>query len=125
MDNLDSKTILIAATDPNIIYLLQRYAEACGFHTAHCGFGECLIHLARQVQPVLVVLQIEPPESIWQQSLKMLKADPVTERIPIIAYSCIDEMIYSQVDGIDSILQKSVLYSDFLIALERAGVRTR
>lgn len=125
MDNPDSKTILIAATDPNIIYLLQRYAEASGFQTTHCGFGDCLIQLARQVQPVLVVLQIEPPDSIWQQSLKMLKADPVTECVPIIAYSYMDEMINRQVDGIASILQKSVLYSDFLIALEQVGVRTR
>ena len=125
MDNPDSKTILIAATDPNIIYLLQRYAEASGYHTAHCGFGDCLIPLARQVQPVLVVLQIEAPDSIWQQSLKLLKSDPVTERVPIIAYSCMDEVISCQVDGIAGILQKSVLYSDFLIALERAGVRTR
>ena len=125
MDNLDSKTILIAATDPNIIYLLQRYAEASGYQVAHCGFGDCLVKLARQVHPILVVLQIEPPESSWQQSLKMLKAEPATERIPIIAYSCVDEVIARQVDGIASILQKSVLYSDFLIALERAGVSTR
>jgi len=125
MDNPDSKTILIAATDPNIIYLLQRYAEASGFHAAHCGFGDNLIKLARQVHPVLVVLQIEPPESAWQQSLKMLKAEPDTECIPIIAYSCVDEMISRPVNGIASILQKSVLYSDFLKALERAGVRTR
>jgi CheY-like chemotaxis protein len=125
MDNPDSKTILIAATDPNIIYLLQRYAEASGFQTAHCGFGDGLIKLAKQVNPVLVVLQIEPPESTWQQSLIMLKAEPVTERIPIIAYSCFDEMICHQVDGFTSILQKSVLYGDFLTALERAGVRTR
>ena len=125
MDNPDSKTILIAATDPNIIYLLQRYAEASGFQTAHCGFGDCLVQLARQVHPILVVLQIEPPESAWKQSLKMLKAEPETERIPIIAYSCIDEILFHQVDGIASILQKSVLYSDFLIALERAGIRTR
>jgi hypothetical protein len=27
----DAQTILIAASDPNIIYLLQRYAEASGF----------------------------------------------------------------------------------------------
>ena len=125
MDKSDSKTILIAATDPNIIYLLQRYAEASGYQTAHCGFGDCLINLARQVHPILVVLQIEPPDPTWQESLKMLKAEPITKRIPIIAYSCIDEMTYRQVDGITSILQKSVLYSDFLIALERAGVRTR
>jgi len=125
MDNPGSKTILIAATDPNIIYLLQRYAEASGFQTAHCGFGDLLVHMARQVQPVLVVLQIDPPESTWQHSLNMLKADPVTECIPIVAYSCIDEMINHHVDGIANILQKSVLYSDFVLALERAGVRAR
>jgi CheY-like chemotaxis protein len=125
MDNSVSKTILIGATDPNIIYLLQRYAEASGYQTAHSGFGDCLIKLARQVHPILVVLQIDPPESTWQESLKMLKDEPITGCIPIIAYSCIDEMPYRQVDGITSILQKSVLYSDFLIALERAGVHTR
>jgi CheY-like chemotaxis protein len=125
MDNPDSKTILIAATDPNIIYLFQRYAEASGFHTAHCGHGDYLLHLAKQVQPALVVLQIEPPESAWQQSLSMLKADPVTECIPIIAYAYMDEMVSRPVDGVASILKKSVLYSDFLLALEQAGLHIR
>ena len=125
MVNPDSKTILIAATDPNIIYLLQRYAEASGFQTAYCGISDLLVGQVKQIQPILVLLQIDPPESIWQQSLNMLKADPATERIPIVAYSCIDEMINRQVDGITNILQKSLLYSDFLFALERAGVHAR
>jgi len=125
MVNPDSKTILIAATDPNIIYLLQRYAEASGFQTAHCGISDLLVRQVKQIQPILVVLQIDPPESIWQQSLSMLKADPTTQGIPILAYSCIDEMINHQVDGITNILQKSLLYSDFLFALERAGVHAR
>lgn len=120
---MNTKTILIAATDPNIIYLLQRYAEASGFHTARCGFGAHLVQMAIQVQPVLVVLQIDPPASTWQQSLSLLKADPATQRIPIVAYSCIDEMINRQEIGISNILQKSVLYSDFILALEKAGVR--
>jgi len=124
MDHSDSKTILIAAADPNIIYLLQRYAETSGFQTVHCGFGEDLTRLAREVRPILVVLQVEPPKSKWQPSLKRLKTDPVTEHIPIMAYSCIDEIICHQVDGFASILQKSTLYSDFLIALEQAGVHT-
>jgi CheY-like chemotaxis protein len=124
MDNPDSKTILIAATDPNIIYLLQRYAEASGFQTMQCGIGEDLVNLASQVQPVLVILQIDLPVSAWQQSLKMLKTDPMTEYIPIIAYACMDELASCQSDGIASTLQKSVLYSDFQIALEQTGVLT-
>ena len=125
MDNPDSKTILIAATDPNIVYLLQRYAETSGFQTVHCGFGDNLTRLARQVSPILVILQVEPQKFEWQQSLIRLKADPVTEQIPIMAYSCIDEIVCHQVDGFASILQRSTLYSDFLTALKQAGVQTR
>ena len=125
MDNSDSKTILIAATDPNIIYLLQRYSETSGFQTLHCGFGDDLTRLTRQERPILVILQVEPQKSEWQQSLIKLKADPVTEHIPIMAYSCIDEIVCHQVGGFASILHRSTLYSDFLIALEQAGVHTR
>ena len=125
MDNPDSKPILIAATDPNIVYLLQRYAETSGFQTLHCGFGDDLTCLARQVLPILVILQVEPQKLDWQQSLISLKADPVTKHIPIMAYSFIDEIISIQVDGFASILQRSTLYSDFLLALEQAGVHAR
>jgi CheY-like chemotaxis protein len=122
MDNPDSKCILIAATDPNIIYLLQRYAEASGFHSVQCELGANLIHHVKKVQPVLILMQIDHPESTWRHSVNMLKTDPVTEGIPIIAYSYIEELNSCQVTGITSILQKSVLYGDFLIALENAGV---
>ena len=116
------KTVLIAATDPNIIYLLQRYAEESGFHAVRCGNEKNLLHLVKQVKPALIVLQAEPPEANWRKSLKSLKDDPDTRLIPIVAYSCFDETINSQVDGIIGFLQKSVLYSDFVSALEQAGV---
>ncbi len=116
------KTILIAATDPNIIYLLQRYAEESGFETVRCGYEKDLLLFARQVRPALIVLQIEPPEAIWRSSLQSIKADPLTRPIPVVAYSCFDEIICSQIDGIVGFLQKSVLYSDFVSALEQAGV---
>ncbi len=57
------KTILIAASDPNIIYLLQRYAEASGFQTVSAGQGEELLQVARQTHPDLIVLEIEIPET--------------------------------------------------------------
>ena len=54
------KTILIAANDPNIIYLLRRYAEASGFEVVRCDFGEDLLRLARQRQVVHKPVQYEP-----------------------------------------------------------------
>ncbi len=117
-----AKTILIAATDPNIVYLLQRYAEEGGFQAVCSSPENELLQLARQVQPVLIVLQVEQPGIVWQQALQSLKSDAVTVGIPVIAYSCFDEMLDSPVEGVSGSLQKSVLYSDFVRALEQAGV---
>jgi DNA-binding response OmpR family regulator len=116
------KTILIAASDPNIVYLLQRYAEESGFEVARCGREKDLPQLAKQITPELIVLQLEPPDHVWQQSLHSLKSDPATHRIPVVAYSCFEEIVRNQVDGVAVILQKSVLYGDFIAALEQAGV---
>ena len=116
------KTILIAANDPNIIYLLRRYAEASGFEVVRCDFGEDLLRLARQVSPVLILLEIEPPETSWRPYLKRIKADQSIKSIPVVVYSCFDEMICDPIDEIDSFLQKSVMYNDFIAALNKAGV---
>lgn len=116
-------TILIAANDPNIIYLLRRYAEASGFQVVRCDFGEDLLHLARQVSPVLILLEIEPPETSWRPYLKQLKADLQIKNIPVIVYSCFDEMICDPVDEVASFLHKSVMYNDFIAALNKAGVQ--
>lgn len=116
------QTILIAANDPNIIYLLRRYAEASGFDVVRCTFGEDLLNLARQIHPVLILLEIEPPESSWRPYLQRLKADELTKSIPVVVYSYLEEMASSPMDEIAGFLQKSVMYNDFITALNHAGV---
>lgn len=116
------RTILIAANDPNIIYLLRRYAEASGFQVVRCDFGEDLLRLARQVDPVLILLEIEPPDSSWRPTLQRLKSDQQTNPIPVVVYSYVDEMICKSEDGIAGFLQRSVMYNDFIAALNSAGV---
>lgn len=115
-----SNAILIAITDPNIVYLLRRYAEESGFEAMYAGQEKELVQLAQEIQPALIVLQTEPSEAAWQQSLQSLKSDPVTECIPVVGYSCLEES--SPLEGVTGFLQKSVLYSDFVQALEQAGV---
>jgi adenylate cyclase len=116
------KTILIAANDPNIIYLLRRYSEASGFQVVRCNFGDDLLRLARQIKPALILLEIEPPESSWRPTLQNLKADQLTYPIPVVVYSYFDEMSCNSVDEIAGYLQKSVMYNDFIAALNKAGV---
>ncbi len=117
------KTILIAAADPNIVYLLQRYAEASGFHAVSVGLSNDLQRTARQIRPDLIVLEVELPETPARQALSRLKSDPTTRSIPVGVYSCYDEVSYSPVDGAACYLQKSMMYGDFLAALEQAGVQ--
>jgi two-component system cell cycle response regulator DivK len=118
------KTILIAASDPNIIYLLQRYAEASGFQAVNAGQGRELQQIAKQLHPDLIVLEIELPEILAKKALSRLKSDPATSDIPVVAYSCYDEVIFTPDDGAVTCLQKSVMYGDFLAALEQAGVQS-
>jgi CheY-like chemotaxis protein len=115
------QTILIAVTDPNIVYLLQRYAEESGFQSVHSDREPELLPLARQIQPDLIVLQTEPLEVPWQQTLRRLKSDPVIGHTPVIVYSCLDES--SPIEGVAGFLQKSILYNDFVLALEQAGLQ--
>jgi CheY-like chemotaxis protein len=118
------KTILIAASDPNIIYLLQRYAEASGFLAVNAGQGKELLQVAREIRPDLIVLEIEIPETTAKKALNRLKSDPATSDIPVVVYSCYDEVVFTPADGAVTCLQKSVMYGDFLAALEQAGVQS-
>ncbi len=117
------KTILIAASDPNIIYLLQRYAETSGFQAIVAGQIAELQRMVRKIHPALIVLEIEMPSNPAKQVLKRLKADPATHPIPVVVYSCYDEVALMPIEGATSCLQKTVMYNDFLAALEQAGVQ--
>jgi CheY-like chemotaxis protein len=117
------KTILIAATDPNIIYLLQRYAEASGFQAVSAAQEKDLVNQARKTNPALIVLEIELPGTAGQMVLRELKACPDTRAIPVLVYSCFDEITGGALEGVSGCLQKSVMYSDFQAAVTQAGVR--
>jgi CheY-like chemotaxis protein len=117
-----AKTILIAAADPNIHYLLQRYAETSGFHTVSVADGNGIWDSILQAQPDLIVLENELPEAPAWQVLRWLKDTPVTHDIPVVVYSYTEEDLCIPVEGVAYTLQKSMMYSDFLTALDRAGL---
>ena len=118
------KTILIAAVDPNITYLLQRYAEASGFRPVPAVQRDELVQIAHRLQPDLIILEIEQSETCAPNMMQQLKDDITTQDIPVVIYSCYDEVSGPVAEGAASYLQKSVMYGDFLAALEQAGVHS-
>jgi len=120
------QTILIAANDPNIIYLLQRYAEESGFQTVSVSQGKDVVALAQHAQPALIIMDTELSRAGSGQVLRHLRDDPATHHVPIVVYSCLDQDLreYEPESGeqVDGYLEESVLYDDFVAALNRAGV---
>ncbi len=115
-----SQTIIIGANDPNIAYLLQRYAEESGYaSTRVCASGDAP-DVARTAQPALVILDIEPGAVADWDVVRRLKAQPETAEIPIVVYSCLDSPPDSWREGVDGYVLKSVLYNDFVFTLSRA-----
>ena len=115
------RTIMIAANDPNITYLLQRYAEESGFQTVNVSQGKDVLDLAQQARPALIIVDIELPEMTGGKVLRRLKAEPTTCNIPVVVYSCLDEPLDDWGEGVAGYLRKSVMYDDFVTVLERAG----
>lgn len=115
-------TLLLAATDPNSIYLLRRYAEESGFAIVHASEGKKVLALARQAKPTAIILEAGLPGMMGWSVLEGLRAEQATCRMPVVIYSWSDEEIGDQLEGTVGFLQHPVLYEDFLAALADAGV---
>ena len=114
------QTIMIGANDPNITYLLRRYAEESGFQTTHVHQSDDVPDLAVHLLPNLIILDMELVESTGRQILRRLKLAPTTRNIPIIVYSCLDEPPDDWRESVDGFLLRSVMYDDFVDVLRRA-----
>ncbi len=119
------ETILIGTSDPNITYLLQRYAEESGFQTAHVSQSQDLSALACHLLPALIILDVEQAEKANREILRRLKSTPATRSIPVVLYSYLDEPPDDWRATFDGYLPKSVLYDDFVRVLRRALARKR
>ncbi len=119
------QTILIGTLDPNITYLLQRYAEESGFETAHVSQSSDIFALAFRLRPALLILDVELLEQADGQVLSRLKGAEETCAIPIVIYSYLDEPSEDWRSRVDGYLARSVLYDDFVTVLTRALARPR
>lgn len=130
-----TQTLIIAVNDPNILYLLQRYAEESGFVTVSASRAlggkppDVLTLLKGQEDPALIILDTGLPgaaaESLWPG----LEAAAAARNIPVVVYSYGDDPAFDGSDpargrheGAAGRLPNSVMYDDFVAALKSAGV---
>jgi CheY-like chemotaxis protein len=119
------QTIMIVANDPNITYLLQRYAEESGFRTVSACQGKDVLDLAHHTHPVLIILDTELPGSTGPIMLHGLRTEADTRNIPVVLYSGLEGPTEEWEEEAVAHLPKTVMYDDFVAALKHAGVNHR
>jgi len=117
-----ARTALIAVEDPNILYLLQRYAEESGFETATARAGMEVLGRATHLHPTFIILDGALPEATGRKLLARLQAHADTCTIPVILYIGPDDPAAPWTAGAVGCLPKSVKYADFLTMLAHIGV---
>ncbi len=83
-------TVLVIDDDKSIQQWLHRALSREGFGVVIADSGEAGIAAARDVQPVLITLDLEMPGMDGWDVLSMLKSDPVTSEIPVVIVSVQD-----------------------------------
>ena len=118
------KTVLVAATDPHIAYLLGRYTRQSGYAPVEAPSVRQLVELTAQHHPALVILELDShPDS--DLALAELRSDERCQSTPVIIYSASGRRAPRRVGPVQGYLRETVLYADFAAALAAAGLSPR
>lgn len=90
------KLVLVVDDEPDIRELVRYNLEMRGYRVEEAADGAKAVELTRQLQPVLIILDLMLPKIDGLEVCRLLKADPVTCHIPIIMLTALG----SEVDKI-------------------------
>lgn len=78
------RRIVIADDDPMIISLVSLRLELANYEVLAATNGEEALALIRKSQPLAVILDIDMPRKSGIDVLDAIKADPVTDKLPVL-----------------------------------------
>jgi two-component system cell cycle response regulator DivK len=110
-------TILIVEDNPANLKLTITVLEHAGYRVLHADNGPIGMAVARYYKPDLILMDIQLPGMDGLQATRLLKADPETESIPIVALTAFamkgdEERILAA--GCDGYIAKPFDYKQFL-----------
>jgi len=79
------RVILIVEDDPRNLKLIRDLLQIRGYTTLEATDGKQGVDMARAKMPDLILMDIQMPVMDGFEAISILKADPVTKSIPIIA----------------------------------------
>src|SRR5687767_6171288 len=114
--------ILVVEDNAANMKLATFILESAGYTVIGARDAEAGLTLARDEQPDLIVMDIQLPRMDGLQATGLLKADPTTRAIPVIALTALamkgdEERILAA--GCDGYVAKPLAYRAFLVVVAR------
>ncbi|HPH66619.1 MAG TPA: response regulator [Kofleriaceae bacterium] len=114
-------TILVVEDNRSNMTLAKFLLETAG-HTVLCAVdAEEGLAIALRELPALILMDIQLPGMDGLQATSLLKADPATQRIPVIALTALvmnGDEARIRAAGCDGFIGKPLRYQAFLLAIE-------
>ena len=82
-----SRRILLADDNRALQDVVKRVAERRGHELYHATTGASTLSVAIETQPDIIVLDMDFPDADGRDVLRQLKAEPRTQRIPVVVWS--------------------------------------
>jgi DNA-binding response OmpR family regulator len=107
MTKPQSKKILVADDEADVLNLVCDKLKAAGFSTLQAADGPTALEKARSEIPALIVLDLMLPGMSGTEVCKALKSDPATKAIPVV-------MLTAKAEEVDRILGFELGADDYL-----------
>lgn len=116
------RTILVVEDDPRNLKLMRALLTFSGYQIIGARDGEQGIQSARTEKPDLILMDMQLPVLNGFDAVRMLKADPRTRDIPVIAVTALAmkgdrERVLET--GADGYVSKPVQFDDVLCQIDR------
>ena len=114
--------ILIVEDNEKNMKLVRDVLQFKGYQTVEAVNGTDGVRLARERKPDLVLMDIQLPDIDGITALRQIRADPATQKIPVIAVSASvmpDDQQRIVTSGFDAYVTKPINVKNFVETVER------
>jgi two-component system cell cycle response regulator DivK len=119
---MPGELILIVEDNEKNLKLVRDLLQVSGYRTLESITAEDGILIAKESQPALILMDIQLPGMSGIEALKVLRADPITQNIPVIAVTASVMTQDSQnimAAGFNSYQRKPIDLKEFLNEVRR------
>lgn len=117
-----SQRILLIEDNPQNRYLVSFLLEAAGWEMVHAEDGPTGVRLAREVDPALILLDIQLPGMDGYAVARALRSDRRLDAVPIVAvtsYAMAGDRERCLVAGCSGYIEKPIDPQTFVLQVER------